>query len=238
MLYNGEECYGVIYRIHHRESGKCYIGQTVDIERRFRGYRAGRARHQLKLDRALLKYGVSAFDFEVIYLAYDKQQLDWLEIWFIEGFHAISSGYNCRGGGANGLHSDETRRRMSQAKMGHTTSAETRAKMSRPRSRTWTLSPEVRARMSVAKKSRKRPNSHCSKARPARRPRRQVVVCTTTGITYPSINEAGAATSTNPVNISNCCRGRYKSAGKLNGAKLVWRYANQLPPVELPKETP
>ena len=50
------------------------------------------------------------------------------------------------------------------------------------------------------------------------------VVCINTGKIYPSAMEAKRQTGVDCSNIISCCRGKLKSAGKLNGEKLVWRY--------------
>lgn len=52
------------------------------------------------------------------------------------------------------------------------------------------------------------------------------VICVTTGEVFKSISEAGRKTKIDRTSISNCCRGRGKSAGKhpVTGEKLVWEY--------------
>ena len=51
------------------------------------------------------------------------------------------------------------------------------------------------------------------------------VICITTGEIFNSIKEAGDHYGINKSNISSCCRGRYKHAGKLNGwIELQWKY--------------
>ena len=51
------------------------------------------------------------------------------------------------------------------------------------------------------------------------------VICLTTRRVFPSVKDGaeyyGISSSGS---ISDCCRGRQKSAGKLNGVKLVWKY--------------
>ena len=51
------------------------------------------------------------------------------------------------------------------------------------------------------------------------------VICITTGITYESQGIASRSTGVDQGDISKCCAGKAKSAGKLpTGEKLVWRY--------------
>lgn len=65
-------------------------------------------------------------------------------------------------------------------------------------------------------------NSGASKASEARK---RKVKCVTTGKIYDSLLEAESFTGAAYCNISKCCRGKKKSAGKLpDGTKLVWKY--------------
>ena len=56
-------------------------------------------------------------------------------------------------------------------------------------------------------------------------PNRIKVICITTGETFDSIKDASDHYKAAISNISACCRGRLKSAGKLNGIKLQWKYS-------------
>ena len=55
-------------------------------------------------------------------------------------------------------------------------------------------------------------------------PNRIKVMCITTGETFDSIKDASDHYKAAISNISACCRGRLKSAGKLNGTKLQWKH--------------
>jgi len=305
MIHNGEECYGVIYKITHRDSGKCYIGQTINWHNRLGAYRRGLAAGQTKLNRAFIKYGIEAFDFGVIYTAYDRPQLDYLETWFIEEEHAISNGYNCMSGGANSkpyahtikkrqlsligrVVSQETRDKLSRANKGrkpapHTLEKARIAAIGRKRSpeavektrqanlgRRW--SPEARALMLITRKGQgkgrklapevveqlrqrglgrkmspesieKSRRAKIGRKRPdvtgAKNPSARAVLCVTTGQCYGCIADAVAATGASVDRIGACCRGRYAWTGRYtDGTKLIWRYADKLPPVQLPEEAP
>lgn len=52
------------------------------------------------------------------------------------------------------------------------------------------------------------------------------VLCITTGVEYYSAHEAMRKTGVHNSNISKCCNGQCKSAGKhpITGEKLVWKY--------------
>lgn len=53
-----------IYLIKHKSSGRAYVGQSVNIESRFRDHRAGKG--SVKLSAALNKYGAEGFEFKVL----------------------------------------------------------------------------------------------------------------------------------------------------------------------------
>lgn len=51
------------------------------------------------------------------------------------------------------------------------------------------------------------------------------IICTTTNKVFNTLKDGAAYYNINLSNISNCCKGRIKSAGKLpTGEKLVWKY--------------
>lgn len=106
---------GVIYRITHRESGRCYIGQTTQsIDQRWRQHQ--RQSVCIRLHRAISKYGPESFDVERLGAADSKLQLDFLERFWI-GVHQATdraSGFNLREGGSFGKHTDASKRLMSQ----------------------------------------------------------------------------------------------------------------------------
>lgn len=55
-------------------------------------------------------------------------------------------------------------------------------------------------------------------------PTSKSVICITTKRIFFSINDGANYYRLKGGNITNCCQGKKKSAGKLNGKKLVWRY--------------
>lgn len=70
------------------------------------------------LQRAWNKYGESSFTFEVIDSAETQKQLDELEIRLIVEYKSRNPkyGYNLRSGGARGKHTEEAKRKISEAK--------------------------------------------------------------------------------------------------------------------------
>lgn len=54
------------------------------------------------------------------------------------------------------------------------------------------------------------------------------IFCLTTNEVFNSISEASIKYNINGSNISQCCKGRFKSSGKLlDGTKLVWKYYDE-----------
>ena len=118
-----------IYKITS-PSGKVYIGQSIDIERRWKKYKKLDCKGQPKLYRSFNKYGVDAHKFEIITTCY-IEELDELERYYQEAFNVLKSGLNCvyqdtstrRGG-----RSEETLAKMSKATKGKNNPRYTRVK--------------------------------------------------------------------------------------------------------------
>ena len=95
---------------------KIYIGQSWDIERRWKKYRILNCKSQLKLYASFLKYGVDKHKFEILQLC-DKEQLNELEKYYVDLYQTFNNKYGLNlndGGGANGKHSEETKRKIGQ----------------------------------------------------------------------------------------------------------------------------
>lgn len=121
-----------IYGLQNRINKKWYVGQSLDIRKRWGKYRGMQCQAQPKLYNALVKYGVSNFDFQVLEeCGSDKTTLDQREDHWIEVYDSINNGYNLKGGGANGKHSNETKQKMSITKLGKTFSDEHKQKISK-----------------------------------------------------------------------------------------------------------
>ena len=81
--------YGIVYRAVNRLSGKLYVGQTIKpLEDRIRGHRksAKNKKRKMPFGRAIEKYGIEAFDFEAVFVAFDQESLDAAEIALILEF--------------------------------------------------------------------------------------------------------------------------------------------------------
>ena len=108
-----------IYKITHRDTGKAYIGQSVDIFKRWKSHSnfAQAKKNWQVIKRALHAHGVAQFIFEVLEEC-SKEDLNDREIYWIKHFNTVSpAGYNLTSGGG-GLQnpSKETRVKISEAK--------------------------------------------------------------------------------------------------------------------------
>jgi len=111
--------YGSIYKITNKLNGKQYIGQTVNsIEKRFNEHcKEKRNRH---ISNAINSYGISNFEIIELYVAFDKEELNNKEIFFVNYFNTLyPNGYNHRAGGnQNGICSEELKTKISKSKTG------------------------------------------------------------------------------------------------------------------------
>lgn len=93
-----------IYKITNKVNGKCYIGQSNDIHRRWKQELAPNAKLNPHLARAFEKYGIDNFEFEIIEEC-QREQLNEREQFYIEIYQSINPklGYNKTEGGDGNL---------------------------------------------------------------------------------------------------------------------------------------
>lgn len=108
---------GYIYCITS-PSGKQYIGQTCrNFKKRFNEH-CKIPKSCILLENAINKYGKENLTFEVL-LEINNKFLDKYETLFIDLLNTIEPcGYNIRKGGRKGTHSNESKQRMREAKLG------------------------------------------------------------------------------------------------------------------------
>ena len=113
---------GYIYKITNTVSGKCYIGETAkdDPEIRWNQHKATIRRGVgcPALRDAVNKYGIENFSIEVIDTADSIEELNELEVYWIEKLNARDKnvGYNLMTGGKSGLKPDSTKEKLRQKK--------------------------------------------------------------------------------------------------------------------------
>lgn len=113
--------YGYIYKIVCKTSGKSYIGQTIrSLSSRFSSHISDAKKESCdtKIGRAIRKYGKENFSIHLICRADNREEINAREISCIRLFNSIEDGYNISTGGYGGIHSEETRKKMSLAGKG------------------------------------------------------------------------------------------------------------------------
>lgn len=161
-----------IYGLRNKITGKWYVGQSIDIHRRWHlGYELLHCKEQVKIYRALLKYGYDGFD-KIILEECDTVDwiLDYRETYWIRMLGSIKNGYNLKEGGCGGRLSEETKNKISRARTGKkwtdeqrkiisiaTTRACNKEEYKEKISKSWIkrrqigVSDDTRAKMTVAK---------------------------------------------------------------------------------------
>jgi len=120
-----------IYKITNPK-GKIYIGQTIDFNRRVYQYKMLNCKEQPKLYNSLKKYGFDNHIIELI-LQCDEIDLTFWERYYQELYNTIENdNLNCflvTTEDKSGRHTEETKRKMSEAAKGKKKSAEHIAKL-------------------------------------------------------------------------------------------------------------
>ena len=109
-----------IYKITS-PSNKIYIGQSKDIDRRWKGYKKYKAKAQTILCRSFLKYGTDNHIFEIIEEC-DINDLNIRERYWQDYYDVLNKGLNCELVNTDNLtkiFSEETLIRMSTSKIGN-----------------------------------------------------------------------------------------------------------------------
>ncbi len=110
-----------IYSITNMINGKIYIGQSWNIEDRFRDYKTYRSNSHLRA--AFKKYGIDNFHFGIVEMcseAISQEELDEREdLYIVLGNRTNNAvGYNMRRGGSHGRHNEESKKLISKNQIG------------------------------------------------------------------------------------------------------------------------
>jgi group I intron endonuclease len=107
----------IIYLITNKVNGKQYVGQTMrKLSQRWTEHNSSK-KGCVVLSNAIKKYGRDGFTIEEIDKASSLEELNEKEKYFINKYNTLSpNGYNLSTGGNAPIFSEETRKRMSDAK--------------------------------------------------------------------------------------------------------------------------
>lgn len=138
-----------IYKITNKLNGKVYIGQSVDINARWRRHCS--AKDNFAIHNAIKKYGAENFSFEVLL----ECPADMLNVWerdMIALYDCITpNGYNLTEGGGGCKCSEETKIKISNAHKGKHFSEEHKRKIGNAHKGKY-FSEETRRKISEARK--------------------------------------------------------------------------------------
>ena len=112
----------IIYKITNIINKKIYIGQTIrSIEERWKKptWLSTKKNSKMAITLAIIKYGEENFVIEKIDEAYNIDELNEKEIFYIKKYKSkCPNGYNIGNGGLNRNHSIETRRKIGESNKG------------------------------------------------------------------------------------------------------------------------
>jgi group I intron endonuclease len=222
---------GVIYLRTNKINGKKYVGQATDLKARQRRWKCLKSPYAgIYLNNARAKYGIDAFDFEILKECKDEELNQW-EMYYIKELNTKApNGYNLTDGGETIIgytHTEETKKKMSEANKGKEPwckgkhhSEETRIKLSESKKGEKNhfygkhLSEEHRKKLSEALKGSY--NTKNSK------PVLQIDKDTNEVIAeFPSVSEAARHFGIYDTGICGCCNGK---KGYNTAAGFKWQY--------------
>ena len=120
---------GCVYIFSNKVNGKCYVGQTWNLQRRIRDHNNGNGYAKL-LAYAIKKYGANNFDVRVITCCDSQEDLDQAEKAQIQVNNTLAPhGYNLALGGAHGKHTDSTKQLIGSYHRNKVVSQSTRDKL-------------------------------------------------------------------------------------------------------------
>jgi len=121
------ESFGIIYKVTNKVNGKSYIGQTtcgLDNRKRCHISDASTDRYNSVFHRAIRKYGIDNFIWEVLEVCDTLEELSEMELHYIIQYNSLREGYNmcynvsCQAGKLNPNYgntmSDDSKNRISQ----------------------------------------------------------------------------------------------------------------------------
>lgn len=238
-----------VYEHVNKINGKKYIGQTIESDVQTRWKYGNGYVGSPHFNNAIKKYGWDNFEHNIIATGLSVDEANQMEYELIEKYQTINPqfGYNILPGGRNAPMPEEIRRKISESKMGHFVSDETRRKISEnhadmsgknnPRYGVH-LSDETKAKIRENNKSWMRkgiPRSEETKRKMrenhadfsgANHPQARAVVQLSLDNnyikTFLTAKDAGGSIGQRGPNITICCQNPHRTAG---GYK--WRYADE-----------
>lgn len=227
-----------IYCIENLRNSKKYIGQSVDIYKRWSTHISmlnnGSHCNQY-LQNAWNKYGEESFRFNILEKCKcDKDILNNREQYWINYYNSYDSGYNLTAGGDGTFGvkcSDEKKQKISKANTGRKNTQEQKDRISKALLNNPNvlrgenhpyynkkLNDEEILRLRTGLKNYYENNSYTPSWS-------KKVICVTTGKIFNTLKKAANYYGINQSNISSCCEYKREFAGELaDGTRLQWEF--------------
>lgn len=184
-----------IYIIKNKITNQVYVGQSVDLKKRkvrhLKNLRDGNYKEFNKLYPAMKSYGIEDFEFVLIEKC-DKEKLSERELYWINHYDSINTGYNVSHGKSGGIgywlgkhRYLETNKKISEKLKGST------------------LPEEVKRKIGETNKTSMLGNTNGNKK----------IICIETGEVFNSVKDAGLSINRNPGGISLVLKGKKKTCG-------------------------
>ena len=200
-----------IYGIHNIVNDKWYVGQSIDIERRWKHHKWGLT-NEYHYNRHLLRawntYGESSFEFVVLEECETFDLLADKEKHWINTYNALNNGYNlCEGGNTpiGRIVPDEVKLAESIARQGN-------------KNPFYGKHHTEKHKKMISERQLGEKN-HMYGKYGILNPHSRKVRCVETQKVYDALKDAERDTGINCNNICSCCAGRLKTAGKFH-----WEY--------------
>jgi group I intron endonuclease len=200
-----------IYKISS-PTNKIYIGQSIDIERRWKEYKKLYCTSQRKLYFSFKKHGVKKHIFEILEECNENMLLERESYW--KNFYKVLEipSLCCRIDGKGGKNSKETNRLISKGNIG----------ISRNKGRKQSL--EEKTLRSQIRNGYQPSISHIENMRTSMIGKNTTsILCINDNQVFSSIKEASIKYNLNPASIDNILAGR---ATKTRKDKLIFKYIN------------
>ena len=216
-----------IYIITNKIDGKRYIGQSVDIKKRFHDHRCVSHETNVHLKRALKKYGKENFKYEVLEEC-PEEKLDELEVYYIS---KLKPEYNVSLGGQNTLrHYPESVKKIiserAKRQWEEMTDEEKRHRVEhnlKGRGSGFKLSESTKEKLRLANLGKKQSPETIEKRKQTfiekkkngyvqtNASHKKKVICLDTGETFDGVVDAARYLGVHPSSITGVLRGKYKT---------------------------
>lgn len=133
-----------IYKIENKINGKVYIGQSIDVYKRWKQHTCELnkgSHHNVLLQNSWNKYGEDNFIFKLLKTC-ERVELDYFEECLVKEYDSFNSGFNLNSGGKSFREiSDETRKKLSDFQTNKTEEEKTKVKINRRKAQEDSFTP-------------------------------------------------------------------------------------------------